>query len=502
MVLPDEVNPVNESYRALSSRYKAGWTFHRFLLGLRKFFGSKDLDDRTGDFQDLYKSLKAVSLRLNDLDFPPVVAELQRLDSELSSLMESLDDQDRNISPSLVRLFLQRVQTQDERILIDLVRFYLDVQRGRTWDPPRVDKVDFLLTRVGEGASEAERGDRERLSRVLKGLTLFDGPASPTDPQKIANRVKLIEAVRDEFNELESFEELTQKDLVSHYRNLKHGLGALMFEKSVLPLVVNTNLLAASRVQELTESAQNNIFTDYEKVSELEEQGLLTQDLTTSVSELHSKVSKFRKQINKGTVRLDEVAGIRETVRKIFGRLELSETSDLAEQIGVGDPLAVESVLVTPVEQRVLGREYSELEAVLSESKRGRGESSAFHHRLLLYRFEPREIDAFTRLADSEKCNVRLEQFLLAAATLRRRIRNLVAEIREATEPGTASGAIRTRHSPEDVLQLADLYLRQFDHYLELDASVGGSREAGLKSLKMRMMREFAGLWLLVYGAH
>jgi hypothetical protein len=47
MVETEEVNPVHKLYMELSSRYKAGWTFHRFLQGLKKFFGSLELEDHT-----------------------------------------------------------------------------------------------------------------------------------------------------------------------------------------------------------------------------------------------------------------------------------------------------------------------------------------------------------------------------------------------------------------------------------------------------------------------
>ena len=65
MTIPEEVNPLHRSYMELSTRYRAAWTYHRFIQGLRKFFGHRDLADYPADLQALYQSLKDVSRKLN-----------------------------------------------------------------------------------------------------------------------------------------------------------------------------------------------------------------------------------------------------------------------------------------------------------------------------------------------------------------------------------------------------------------------------------------------------
>ncbi len=387
MVLADEVNPVNQLFRELSGRYKAGWTFHRFMLGLRKFFGSQDLDDRTTDFQDLYRTLREVSLSLNDLDMPPVVERLDEARRQLDDLIESLDEQDKLISPSLVRLFFQKVKTQDERILIELIRFYLEAQRGRDWEPERIDKADFLLSRLGESIVDGENGgDNERLNRVLGGIAKYLEHPAPIDPKKVANRMKLIQAVRSEVEKVESFDLLTERDLVAHYRNLKHGLGAMVFDKSILPLIVSTNMSVGARVNKLTEAAQAQIFKNYEKVSGLEEQGLLGRELAESVSKLHNQVGSFRKQVKGGTLRIDAVAEIKDSVQEIFARIALDDTADLEDVIGGGEALSVESILRSAPEQALLGPLCEDLLQALGETYRGSDEATGLAPRLLEYR--------------------------------------------------------------------------------------------------------------------
>lgn len=500
MVPADEVNPVNQLYRELSSRYKAGWTFHRFMQGLRKFFGSQDLDDRTREFQSLYQSLREVALRLNDFDIPPVVERLKAAQRCLDELMESLDQQDGKISPSLVRLFFQRVKTQDERILIELIRFYLEVQRGRSWRPERADKVDFLLSRLGGAiAGPDDDGDRGRLNRVLRGISEYLASPAPIDPQKVANRIELIKVVGNEFERVDTFDALTERDLVGHYRNLKHGLGAMVFQESILPMIVSTNLSVSARVKELTEAAQERIFEDYERVSGLEEQGLLGRDLAESVSKLHNQVGSFKKQVEGGTLRIETMAEIQGSVQDIFGRIAFDETADLKDELARGEVLAVESVLHSAAERDLLAALFENLVEALRETYRGSDEASGLDSRLLEYRLGAREIEAFGRLSSGANCDTSLEQFLLAASSLRRKIRLLVGELHNVGDGASAAGRKAALKDAAAGVQIADLYLRRFAHFLEMrlgDQETPRIRE--LQVLKMHLMREYSGLWLLV----
>lgn len=500
MILDDEVNPVNRLYRELSSRYKAGWTFHRFLQGLRKFFGNRGLEDLTNEFQSLYRSLREVSLRLNEIDSQPAEQELDRLKDELDGLIEKLDEQDRSLAPSLVRLFFQRVKTHDERILIDLIRFYLEAQRDRTWESERVDKVDFLLSRLGETLGEpGPPGDRHRLSRVLQGLATYAAFEEELDPQKIADRIQLIQGVRGEADRVTSFEELTDLALVEQYRGIKHGLGPMMFEKSILTLVVETNLLFSRRISEFTERAEEQIFSEYEKVSELEEQGMLTRDLADEVASLHHQVGTFRKAIRDGNVRLGELVGIRDLVSGIVRKVEPDPASGILPL--ELEPLHPGVAQEESMEEAIVGRHFEELMSTLSANSITNEPSGLMTHRLLSYQLEPRETLAFERLTDGTHCDHELERFLLSAAALRRKIR---AEVEVLQDYGAAPGsAVPGEDSSVDrTLSVADLYVRRFSHFFEAKALEADSSDVRqLQILRMRHLREYSGLWLLAHRA-
>ncbi len=479
MVLADQVNPVNQLYLELSNRYKAGWTFHRFLQGLRKFFGTDDIEDLSEAFQDLYRSLRAVSVRLDDLDSEPVGAELAEIRTVLVELMDSLDRQDRGIAPSLVRLFFQRVRTHDERILIELVRFYLEIQRGRSWSDERTDKVDFLMSRLAETVTDPDRpGDRLRLARVLEGLCAYAAPASPLDAKRVANRIRLIEGVRAEIGRVATFEELTERDLVAHYRKVKHGLGAMTFEPSILTAIVETNLLLAERIAELTHKAERRIFADYELVSELEQEGRLARDLVDEVRDLHQLVGRFRKNVSAGSLRLDEMSRIHELVGRIMARVD-------AGLAAAGAPGA------RPAPLEPSGTEPdADLDALseVARSKETLDGLDELERRALQSKAGPKAgAEAGAEIGRAPE----VDRLVLAGLSLRR----------EMAAGAESAGPERRR----DLVRLAGRCLGRFDALLADGLATGELQDADeLRSVqvaRMRLAREHASCWLELYAA-
>ncbi len=509
MTIPEEVNPLHRSYIELSARYKAAWTYHRFVEGLRKFFGNKDLADYPADFQSLYKSLREVSRKLNDPEPQAQIESLSGIRTELDRLLDVLETEDRKIAPSLLRLFFQRVKSQDQRILLDLVRFYQEVQIGRTWESERIDKADFLLTRLAELIiGKDHRGDRGRLEKVLEGVSKHLPTLENSDPKRLANRQKMVQTVRSEIRRVETFSDLTERDLVSHYREVKHGLGSLLFEKSILPLVVDTNLAFRSRVAELSAIEEEQLFADYERVSELESKGRVDAELAESLSALHGEVERFQKKLQNYDVRLEDLTAIRRSVDDILARLEGGD-DDGAPELPLQEdgprehrPTAA-SIAVSREERELIGDELSVLLEGLERARETAGGSPGSLEGdpdLEAFRLETRETRAFERLAEGLGDNERIDRFLLAAAALRRKINVEVEEIRESQSRGRPAASPPTR-TVASVLRLADWYLRQFSHFRENLLLAGNTADTqSLDRLRMRLMRDYAGLWLVAVG--
>ena len=506
MTVPEDVNPLHRSYMELSTRYRAAWTYHRFIQGLRKFFGNQSLADYPADFQALYRSLKEVSRKLNDPDSQAQIESLSSIKVDLDRLLEVLEEEDGKMEPSLLRLFFQRVKSPDERILLDLVRFYQEIQADRSWEPERVDKVDFLLTRLGELIIGADRsGDKKRLARILEGVASGQETVElEVDPQRLANRQTMLQAARNEIRQARDFEDLTDRDLLNHYREVKHGLGRALLDRTILPLVVDTNLVVGARIRELSEVEENRLLADYERVSELEESGRIGRRLAGAVTALHQQVEEFQKRVQSGDIRMADLSSLRSSVQHILVRLEsgdAAEASDLPLALDDDDGVAasgpsVGSVLTSRSERGLVGSDLRELLTGLHNA-RATGESAGSASELLHYRLEQREALAYSRLCDGDDCDERLERFLLAAAALRRRINREVVELQDVRgQTGAAEFSISEETA--GVLRLSDWYLRQFSHFRENHLLAGEMvRASNLGRLRMRLMRDHAGLWLM-----
>jgi hypothetical protein len=116
-------------------------------------------------------------------------------------------------------------------------------------------------------------------------------------------------------------------------------------------------------------------------------------------------------------------------------------------------------------------------------------------------RLEPREILAFRRLHSPESVHLELEQFLFEAAALRVRVTAQAEEMVAQrggldTDSDAESGAANGRV----LCHLAGQFERRLDLFVQEAVQSGDAREASeLQHLRMRLLREYAGLWLLVY---
>jgi len=132
-----DLGVLHRRYADLSHRFRAGWTFHQFLQSLGKSILLQTEDKYSSEFQNLYTSLKEVSQSLNASESERMKGRLDTIDRRLTELMATLDEEDTRLPPDLIRQFFRRVKTYDEKILTQLVKFYIYIQRGGPWPPDR-----------------------------------------------------------------------------------------------------------------------------------------------------------------------------------------------------------------------------------------------------------------------------------------------------------------------------------------------------------------------------
>ena len=505
-----DVNPVEQRHIVLSARFKAAWAFHQLLIGMQRMNIGGDFENRSESFQGLFTRLREFSESLHG----PTNGS-DRLESQLASLERQIDDlcnsmveQEGSISPSELRRFFTQVRALDDRILIEVVRFYLEIHRQTEWHQDRLDKIDFLLSRLAEKIAGSDlQGDRTRLEKVLQGLLSSAGPQEIPD-KELESLISTLQDLRSEVRWVKTFDELSESSLVEIYRALKRDMAGRMFHPKLLPLVVEVNNSFRRKIDELRSLEETRLLNEYQQLSELQQRSdTHTADLQAELQILQEQVEQFRHQAKSDNVRLGDLAQLGESLRDLTTRLEMQTPgpeSDFEAVQGIppmpwsGGKSHRRTGLMPDLDS--LQPHWSELLKALSgygqeiTAEQAQSESS-----LAAFRLQDREITAFRRTVGSQPANVGVEQFILAAASLRHRICQAVEELRgmQSRVPGAIPELV-TREARETI-RMADAYVKHFSHLSDQAVFDNDAEEArDYQILRTRLTRELSGLMVLL----
>jgi hypothetical protein len=469
-----------------------------------------DFEGLAEKFQTLYARLKTFSENFRGLTtgHDTLTPELADLEVETESLYGALIAQEEAVSPSDLRKFLTQVRTLDDRILIEVVRFYLELHHDLEWQQDRLDKIDFLLSHLAERIAGPQlQGDRVRLGKVLQGLQASAGPVELSD-REVENFTESLEGLRSEVRWIKTFDELNETGQLEIYRALKQEMSGRMFHPRLLPIVVAVNNAFRRKIDELSKREEERLLDDYQKLSQLQQDSSLQeQELEDDFVELQRQFDRFRERAKSDHVRMGELITLGQSLRDIAGRAEshsrdLSARPDPELQVRpitwVGLTGNASMSLVPDLDS--LQPHWSELLQALSRlggsfsAKQVETDSS-----LANFRLEEREVAAFQRTVGSEPANVGLEQFILAGAALRRRLCQDVSQLRDlhSQTPGGISKPAWLE--AREGARLADAYVKHYSHLAEqavFDGQSGEAREYQI--LQYRMIRELSGLVILL----
>jgi hypothetical protein len=527
-----ELGAVHRRYADTSHRFRAAWTFHQFLQSLGKSGEQRANDAHSLEFQNLYAELKEISQNLNTAESDRLRGRLDGIDRRLGQLIEDLDEEDGRVAPYYLRQFFRRVKSYDEKILTQLVKFYLYAQQGEIWPTERLDKVDFLLARLSEEeddrTGEPRLRDHRRLGEIFHGLWAMLGVPLP-EADFVAEKRREIDGIRLEVTEIETLDRLTETNLIPRYRQLKHELGNLLFEPALLIAIQETNLVLKSRVQNLYAKEERRIVAEYQRVFELEREVPVDRELDQDLMQFHQEIERFEAQLQSHELKLEDLAMIRARVRELLPRLTAaggrgagdsgyeSEPAGTAASaaprrraphaafaddggyLAAAGDAAPESPLTA--QDDLLGEFYRKLVDALREVDPDLPpERVVVLQDVFPLRIEPREVMAYRRLYGRANCDRELEQFLLEGAALRMRINEEAQEISGILDETSVTGDSIVFARARWTARTADAYLWRFHHVLD-EAVLSGSVTEGrqLQLLRMRLMRDYSGLWLLAY---
>ena len=528
-----DLKTLHDAYTRLTEKFKTFWTFHQFLQGVHKtFFG--DAPGYQIDFQGLYDEIRAITTIMNVQPPPVVIDQINQLDGRLDVIYRTLSGDDEKIAASWVRRFFEKVRTEDEKLLLAILRFYF---HARQVSPEALDKMDFLLTLVGARRS---LDDGRYLPRFPQELTkLFSSLLShvrrvPAPAAELTAAVKALGLIRRDIDACERFEELTEKKILDSLRTVKHRLGPAFYDGNVLSAILDANLAAKNRFQTLYRNEEKRIFESSQQLIDLERE--LSRRPELADAELQEDFRRFRqfkdefdRKRGEGEIRHAQVTRLAESIDQLMARLEAAgesvgeaipdalpvpEDEDLSEakETVSGYFPGRETVAAPPEpEKPVRAMPAVAADALLKEAvskilysvdmlQTGAGSGqAAYGTSLSRLRLEPWEVRASRRVQAQEGSpgsEAALGDVLfLEGAALRLKIDEL-AQIMKP--PATDAGRAGLLEEAAECLVRAQDLDRRFRQSLEAVGTAGPAERLNeLTRSRFRLLRAFSGLWLL-----
>ncbi len=530
-----DLKTLHDAYTRLTEKFKTFWTFHQFLQGVHKtFFG--DAPGYQIDFQGLYDQIKSVTTVLNVQPPPVVMDQINQLDGRLDIVYRALSADDEKIAASWVRRFFEKVRTEDEKLLLAILRFYF---HARQVSPEALDKMDFLVTLVGARRS---LDDGRYLPRFPQELTkLFAGllglvRRSPAPAAELTAAVKALGLIRQDIEACDRFEDLTEKKILDSLRTVKHRLGPAYYDTNVLSAILEANLAAKNRFQVLYRNEERRIFESSQQLLDIERE--LSRRPEVADADLQEEFRRFRqfkeefdKNRSEGEIRHGQVTRLAEAIEQLMTRLDTTgeaagealpevlpvleeEEEDLSEaRETISGYFPGRDTVAAPPEPPKAGRTPP---VFLSDSLLGEGASkilysvemlrvgtgsgqAAYGASLSRFRLEPWEVRAARQIQSEEPASGledSVTDFLyLEGAALRLVVDDIAQRLRAPSgEPALAGDLDK---AGECLVRAQDLD-RRFRQALEATGPAGPPERLNeLTRSRFRLLRAFSGLWLL-----
>ena len=336
-----EIGVLHGRWLRLSDRFKSLWTFHQFATGVYRNL-LREAVPYNFDFQRTYEQIKGITGKLNATEIADAATVITRSESILDRATESLLKADDGITPSLVRRFFEKLKRQDDNIIQYLIKFYLyaDAVEG-----DRRDKLDFLFTRIGEDF-HSTRGEysprdsldfRERIIALVSTLRVADPPH-----EEVVRMIRALRSMREEILAAETFDELTDRNLLKNARTFKHRVGDLYFQPDILVAIIELNVAAKNRFLRLYHSEEHRLLEEAEKL--MQHGQAIERNFGESNPQLVEEMARFRDFKE----RFDELRAQSNIKHDVISKLKASMSAILAQLEGGIDP--AEEVLELPDE--------------------------------------------------------------------------------------------------------------------------------------------------------
>ncbi len=530
--IPRDAADLRTAYQRLTDKFRTLWVFQQFLQGLAAVLPSGGVTGTSAAFTPLYEQIRKIKEGRATRPADELLKEVDRLDVALDGLHTSLLLEDRKVPPHVLRQFFEKSGHDDDRELVPLLKFYFF---ARQLAPDDLDKVDFLLTRVGtrrQADGGLELKPAEELA-VLCGTFLTLTGREEADPVEVRSVLNILEVLRKDIEACARFEDLIRKKPLENIRTLKRRMGNVFYSAEVLQALLASNVAAKRKFQALYRQEEERILATSQHLLELEaELGIdprfQTDEFQADFRRFRREREDFEKQSKRRGVRPRDVRRLKEAIHRILSRVEPSSAADFdgtsdstaggrpagrrtRREPAPGPPTPAPALAVPAVDAAWRAEEDP---LTLSAATRilhtadlagggavpGRPVSGETVQRL---RLEPWEFQAALALARLDETPSRapdaIARLLFNAAALRLRMDEEAAALRLLIAP--RSGGSPTRETlTVTAACLARAQEVDWAFRAALQESVPGSspeRHLQLTRSRFRHLRAFTGLWLL-----
>jgi hypothetical protein len=516
------LHELNQRYVRLTDRCRSQWTFYQYLQGLFKHLFNSPCPIEI-DFPTLFNELRQVGAGLGHPETARTEKTISHINTRLDGQARKLLEVDRQIPTSLLRRFFDRLRNQDEKVLLAILKFYLD---GQKVTEDTLDKLDLLFTRLAEIPREdhvslvRERHEIERLVGPLLQLH----PSSETSEQEIEVRLNALADLKGEVLACRTFTELVSGGVLDRFRSLKRRLGETLLNPRLLPVLLETTVNIKNRFRTLWEDEETALLADTNKVRELEKQlsghpEMATPDLREMLEVFASAQQRFDEGRQTENLRREDALKLRIALNRILDQFDVAQLGVVSTPLppvrsgpGVGEtasevepvtPGQVAASPMSPLQADGLLQEYVS-KMVFALELVGDDSSAADAVRakeLATLRLEPCEVEAIRRLLDTGATLGSLDheraRLLVQAAALRIRMDDEAREIDRLQRRGSEHLAETLEHASQS-LQRASEIERRFGWVVD-DALYRGDTEflEPLYRCRFRLLRAYSGLWLI-----
>jgi hypothetical protein len=508
---------LNQRYIKLADRCRAQWTFYQLLQGLHKHL-KHDVPPPELEFRETFDRLKEVAENLNNPDTTSVLRLIEKVELHAELTDGKLREADQAVSPSLLRRFFDRLSTRDEKVLLAVIKFYLDAPE---LEGDVLDKLDVLFTRLAE-IPRAEGGflsrERHELERLVKPL-LAGRPVPEIPDREVEILLEAILELRSEILAKRTFSELMASGSLDRFRNLKRRLGASLLHPRLLPALMESTVAIKNRFRLLWEEEEASILEDTNRVMELARQlernpEVVTPELREAIETFTQTRQRFEQARQEDNLRTEDIQALRQSLNGIIEQFDSqhpgvaparSAAPAEVEELDESAPPPVRAAVAAPVPvvaDPLLHEYLSKILFALELAGKDRPPGQLVQAReVVALRLEPWEVEACLALASGEVSEGSLDSerkklFALAAA-LRIKADEEAREIDRLSKRSSERLAELLEQATQ-TLQRASEMDRRFAWLIE-DALYRGETEhlERLYRSRFRLMRAYSGLWLI-----